>query len=93
MSVDVSNAEITSGGEPEHYCPPESAWVRCDDCYKWRRIPVSVADLIDENCRWYIFFSFVISYFSSYVVIANFFFFCVCLFYSTIWQVGWDKLF
>lgn len=84
MSVDVSNAEITSAGEPEHYCPPESAWVRCDDCYKWRRIPVSVADLIDENCRWYLFFSFVISYFSSLCHNCNFFFLCVFVLFNNL---------
>ncbi|CAA7013440.1 unnamed protein product [Microthlaspi erraticum] len=30
----------------------ESAWVRCDDCYKWRRIPASVVESIDESSRW-----------------------------------------
>uniref|UniRef100_A0A1D1Y970 Histone-lysine N-methyltransferase ASHH2 n=3 Tax=Anthurium amnicola TaxID=1678845 RepID=A0A1D1Y970_9ARAE len=30
-----------------------AAWVRCDDCHKWRSIPVELADAIDEtNCRW-----------------------------------------
>ncbi|CAH2067713.1 unnamed protein product [Thlaspi arvense] len=30
----------------------ESAWVRCDDCFKWRRIPASVVGSIDESSRW-----------------------------------------
>ncbi|XP_039071278.1 histone-lysine N-methyltransferase ASHH2-like [Hibiscus syriacus] len=30
----------------------DNAWVRCDDCHKWRRIPVSLVKSIDEACRW-----------------------------------------
>ncbi|XAR62849.1 Histone-lysine N-methyltransferase [Bertholletia excelsa] len=37
----------------EHYQPAHNAWVRCDDCLKWRRIPASLADSIEEtNCKW-----------------------------------------
>ncbi|KAJ4700765.1 histone-lysine N-methyltransferase ASHH2-like [Melia azedarach] len=51
-SFDEANMENISGGELGHYIPPESAWVRCDECYKWRRIPFSLLELIDEHCRW-----------------------------------------
>ncbi|CAN8234244.1 unnamed protein product [Cochlearia groenlandica] len=30
----------------------ESAWVQCDDCFKWRRIPASVVESIDESSKW-----------------------------------------
>lgn len=36
----------------EDSSPTESAWVRCDDCFKWRRIPASVVESIDESSRW-----------------------------------------
>ncbi|KAJ7959179.1 Histone-lysine N-methyltransferase ASHH2 [Quillaja saponaria] len=40
-------------GLGEQYLPPRNAWVRCDDCHKWRRIPAVLADLIEEkNCTW-----------------------------------------
>nr|GMD55584.1 histone-lysine N-methyltransferase ASHH2-like [Ipomoea batatas] len=30
-----------------------NAWVQCDDCQKWRRIPAVLADQIEEtNCKW-----------------------------------------
>ncbi|KAG8071011.1 hypothetical protein GUJ93_ZPchr0006g44332 [Zizania palustris] len=35
--------------------PPQqrAAWVCCDDCRKWRRIPAELADIIEEtNSRW-----------------------------------------
>eukprot|EP01018_Ginkgo_biloba_P001808 Gb_36158 [translate_table: standard] len=36
--------------EPEK---PRKAWVLCDDCKKWRHIPVELADQIEAtNCRW-----------------------------------------
>ncbi|KAI9199935.1 hypothetical protein LWI28_000551 [Acer negundo] len=50
--ADVANEDIVSGAVPQHDCPNESAWVLCDDCCKWRRIPVALANSIDENCRW-----------------------------------------
>lgn len=46
--------------------PPRVAWVLCDDCEKWRCIPASLADIIDETkCGWYklcyfIFFSLIV---------------------------------
>ncbi|XP_077231882.1 histone-lysine N-methyltransferase, partial [Tasmannia lanceolata] len=38
----------------EVQCPkPRLAWVRCDDCHKWRCISAVLADEIDEtNCKW-----------------------------------------
>ncbi|KAL5776836.1 hypothetical protein ACOSP7_009762 [Xanthoceras sorbifolium] len=50
--ADVTNVDVVSSAVPQQDCPTESAWVRCDDCYKWRRIPVALANSIDENCRW-----------------------------------------
>lgn len=38
----------------EQNLPPQSAWVCCDACLKWRRIPATLADVINEtNGRWY----------------------------------------
>ncbi|KAH6785799.1 hypothetical protein C2S51_038254 [Perilla frutescens var. frutescens] len=35
------------------YAPPRNAWVLCDECQKWRRIPATLADQIDQtNCQW-----------------------------------------
>ncbi|KAF7140873.1 hypothetical protein RHSIM_Rhsim06G0088400 [Rhododendron simsii] len=37
----------------EQNLPPQSAWVCCDACLKWRRIPATLADVINEtNGRW-----------------------------------------
>ncbi|XP_031117472.1 histone-lysine N-methyltransferase ASHH2-like isoform X1 [Ipomoea triloba] len=49
MGVCVSNQSDTG----TNYVLPRNAWVQCDDCHKWRRISVSLADKIEEtNCRW-----------------------------------------
>lgn len=58
ISVNVSNLDIVPGvGLDEQHLSPHNAWVRCDDCHKWRRISVSLADLIEEtNCSWYTIF-------------------------------------
>lgn len=58
VSVNVSNLDMTPsfdlGEQPQS---PRNAWVSCDDCHKWRRIPALLADRIDEtNCTWYIIF-------------------------------------
>lgn len=43
-----------SGDPGEQHVPSPNAWVRCDDCYKWRRIPAALADSIeDTNSNWY----------------------------------------
>lgn len=54
VSVNVSNLDMTPsfdlGEQPQS---PRNAWVSCDDCHKWRRIPALLADRIDEtNCTW-----------------------------------------
>ncbi|KAL2339733.1 hypothetical protein Fmac_007673 [Flemingia macrophylla] len=52
VSVNLPNMEMPSG-LGEQLLSPRNAWVRCDDCHKWRRIPAGLADLIDEtNCTW-----------------------------------------
>lgn len=58
VSVNVSNLDMLPGvGLGEQHQSPRNAWVRCDDCHKWRRIPAVLADLIDEtNCTWYTMF-------------------------------------
>ncbi|KAK7311510.1 hypothetical protein RJT34_09708 [Clitoria ternatea] len=54
VSINVSNLDLLTGvGSGEQLLSPRNAWVRCDDCHKWRRIPAVLADLIDEtNCTW-----------------------------------------
>ncbi|XP_017421531.1 histone-lysine N-methyltransferase ASHH2 isoform X2 [Vigna angularis] len=52
VSVNVSSLDTLSGvGLGGQLPSPRNAWVRCDDCYKWRRIPAVLADLIDETNR------------------------------------------
>lgn len=65
VSVNVSNLDIAPGvGLGEQHLSPCNAWVRCDDCHKWRRIPAVLADLINETNRtWYTIFH---SYHSSF---------------------------
>ncbi|KAE9587204.1 putative histone-lysine N-methyltransferase chromatin remodeling SET family [Lupinus albus] len=54
VSDNVSNLEMVPGvGLGEQQLSPHNAWVRCDDCHKWRRIPAVLADLINEtNDTW-----------------------------------------
>ncbi|KAF7829798.1 histone-lysine N-methyltransferase ASHH2 isoform X1 [Senna tora] len=54
VSVNVSNLDMALGvGLGEQHVSPHNAWVRCDDCHKWRRIPVELADQIEETkCTW-----------------------------------------
>ncbi|XP_040997552.1 uncharacterized protein LOC121243496 isoform X1 [Juglans microcarpa x Juglans regia] len=48
-----SNLDVVPGGLEEQHPPPRRAWVLCDVCHKWRRIPALLADLIDKtNCTW-----------------------------------------
>ncbi|XP_072969717.1 uncharacterized protein [Typha angustifolia] len=56
-SNEPSRDEVLLGenacGLKGHALPQRVAWVRCDACHKWRCIPASLADIIDEtNCRW-----------------------------------------
>ncbi|KAK6939929.1 SET domain [Dillenia turbinata] len=49
----MSNMEGTLTTKVEHDLPQRSAWVRCDDCHKWRCISATLADSIEEtNCKW-----------------------------------------
>ncbi|XP_068647220.1 histone-lysine N-methyltransferase ASHH2 [Aristolochia californica] len=49
----VSSKMLPVGGEQQLEIQPRAAWVRCDDCYKWRCISAELADEIEEtNCRW-----------------------------------------
>ncbi|KAI4320551.1 hypothetical protein MLD38_034020 [Melastoma candidum] len=44
---------ILSSQLVEQDSSPRNAWVRCDDCFKWRRISVALADVIeDTNSSW-----------------------------------------
>ncbi|XP_004502541.1 histone-lysine N-methyltransferase ASHH2 isoform X2 [Cicer arietinum] len=54
VPVSVSNLDVMPGfGLEEQQQSPRNAWVSCDDCHKWRRIPALLADQIDEtNCTW-----------------------------------------
>ncbi|KAK7282685.1 hypothetical protein RIF29_11658 [Crotalaria pallida] len=54
VSVNVSNLDMVPGvGLGEQQLSPRNAWVRCDDCLKWRRIPAVLADSINEtNSTW-----------------------------------------
>ncbi|CAL0319436.1 unnamed protein product [Lupinus luteus] len=54
VSVNVFNLDMVPGaGLGEEHLSPRNAWVRCDDCHKWRRIPAVLADLINEtNDTW-----------------------------------------
>ncbi|XP_010534715.1 PREDICTED: histone-lysine N-methyltransferase ASHH2-like isoform X2 [Tarenaya hassleriana] len=51
-TTDVTNGEMVLGGTIGENASADSAWVRCDDCFKWRRIPASLLGTIDENCIW-----------------------------------------
>lgn len=56
--TDESNLNMVLGGLENQYPPPRKAWVLCDECHKWRRIPAMLADLIDKTNRtWYTIFS------------------------------------
>ncbi|KAF7816807.1 histone-lysine N-methyltransferase ASHH2 isoform X1 [Senna tora] len=54
ISVNVSNMDLVPGVElGEQHLSPHNAWVLCDDCHKWRRIPAALADQIEAtNCAW-----------------------------------------
>ncbi|KAI3464563.1 hypothetical protein Pfo_021226 [Paulownia fortunei] len=53
LSGPINSLQFSSGGVREQYIPPRNAWVLCDECQKWRRIPAALADQIEEtNCGW-----------------------------------------
>lgn len=52
--VDLPETNMLPGAIGEQYLPSRNAWVSCDDCHKWRRIPAEHADIIEEiKCTWY----------------------------------------
>ncbi|WCJ43491.1 Histone-lysine N-methyltransferase ASHH2 [Euphorbia peplus] len=52
-TVEAPNLDIASGIIAEQHIPVDNAWVSCDDCHKWRRIPVALVDSIGQtNCQW-----------------------------------------
>ncbi|XWS15178.1 hypothetical protein CRYUN_Cryun35bG0072000 [Craigia yunnanensis] len=51
-SADMVNVDLAPDGVMKQHTQPDNAWVRCDDCHKWRRIPVALVKSIDEACRW-----------------------------------------
>ncbi|XP_075514162.1 histone-lysine N-methyltransferase ASHH2-like isoform X2 [Primulina tabacum] len=49
----IDSLPFSVGEVREQYVPMRNAWVLCDDCEKWRRIPATLADQIEEtNCEW-----------------------------------------
>ncbi|KZV45935.1 histone-lysine N-methyltransferase ASHH2 [Dorcoceras hygrometricum] len=49
----IESLSFSVGEVREQYVPRRNAWVLCDDCEKWRRIPATLADQIEEtNCGW-----------------------------------------
>ena len=51
---DIFNLDNMPKCVGEQHISQRSAWVCCDDCFKWRRIPATLADSIEEtNSRWY----------------------------------------
>ncbi|KAL7086177.1 hypothetical protein ACP275_14G323400 [Erythranthe tilingii] len=49
----LTSLQLPSAELRDQYVPPRNAWVLCDDCQKWRRIPATLADQIEEtNCGW-----------------------------------------
>lgn len=54
ISSHVIHGETVMDVTIEDSSSAESAWVRCDECFKWRRIPASVVGSIGESSRWYV---------------------------------------
>ncbi|KAL3634790.1 hypothetical protein CASFOL_021844 [Castilleja foliolosa] len=49
----LNSLPFSSGELMDQYTPPRNAWVLCDECQKWRRIPAILADQIEEtNIGW-----------------------------------------
>ncbi|GER38740.1 histone-lysine N-methyltransferase [Striga asiatica] len=48
-----NSLQFISSELKEQYAPPRNAWVLCDECQKWRRIPATLADQIEAtNSGW-----------------------------------------
>ncbi|KAK1361420.1 histone-lysine N-methyltransferase ASHH2-like [Heracleum sosnowskyi] len=48
-SITQDVTPIKLNGAQDEYAPPRNAWVSCDSCYKWRRIPATLADSIEDT--------------------------------------------
>ncbi|KAI3972888.1 hypothetical protein MKX01_019546 [Papaver californicum] len=49
---DFSESSVSNAFD-QQLLPSRNAWVLCDDCHKWRCIPATLADSIEEtNCQW-----------------------------------------
>ncbi|KAL8467061.1 hypothetical protein ACS0TY_035953 [Phlomoides rotata] len=49
----INSLPVSSGLFKGQHAPQRNAWVLCDECQKWRRIPATLADEIGEtNARW-----------------------------------------
>ncbi|OMO57166.1 hypothetical protein COLO4_35487 [Corchorus olitorius] len=51
-SAEMSNIDLVSDDIENSNTQTGNAWVRCDDCHKWRQIPVALVKSIDDSCRW-----------------------------------------
>ncbi|PIN14114.1 Histone-lysine N-methyltransferase [Handroanthus impetiginosus] len=53
LSGPINSLQFSLGELGGQYAPPRNAWVLCDECQKWRRIPATLADQIEETkCKW-----------------------------------------
>ncbi|PIN22025.1 Histone-lysine N-methyltransferase [Handroanthus impetiginosus] len=53
LNEPINSVQVPSGEVKDQYILQRNAWVLCDECQKWRRIPAALADQIEEtNCRW-----------------------------------------
>lgn len=48
-SITQDVTHIETNGPQDDYVRPRNAWVSCDSCYKWRRIPATLADSIEDT--------------------------------------------
>lgn len=75
-SFNAPYLDMLPGGPVEQYLPPHNAWVRCDDCLKWRRIPAELADSIEETkCTWYIIIHTMLDHFKDSCYADSLFYF------------------
>lgn len=72
ISVNISNLDaVPHVGLWEPHLSPRKAWVRCDDCHKWRRIRAALADQIEgTNCAWYIISYMTLTVISFFLVMC-----------------------
>ncbi|KAL3504286.1 hypothetical protein ACH5RR_034127 [Cinchona calisaya] len=53
LTGDTPRKSMTPVGVVQQCIPLSQAWVCCEDCQKWRRIPAALADQIEETrCSW-----------------------------------------